>query len=81
MVVGKRNKPQGGRSNIPFAALGVFILWFAWFGFNGGSLLAFNDKVGLILLNTNLAAAAGMLGALAMNLILSRNGGLPGIHL
>lgn len=75
MVVGKRNKPKNGRSNIPFAVLGVFILWFAWFGFNGGSLLAFNDKVGLILLNTNLAAASGMLGALAMNLLLSRNGG------
>lgn len=75
MVIGKRNKPKSGRSNIPFAALGVFILWFAWFGFNGGSLLAFNDKVGLILLNTNLAAASGMLGALAMNLLLSRNGG------
>ena len=75
IVVGKRNKPKKGRSNIPFAALGVFILWFAWFGFNGGSILSFNDKVGLILLNTNLAAASGMLGALAMNLLLSRNGG------
>jgi len=75
IVVGKRNKPKSGRSNIPFAALGVFILWFAWFGFNGGSILAFNDKVGLILFNTNLAAASGMLGALAMNLLLSRNGG------
>jgi Ammonia permease len=75
MVVGKRHKPKNGRSNIPFAVLGVFILWFAWFGFNGGSILAFNDKVGLILLNTNLAAASGMLGALAMNLLLSRNGG------
>lgn len=75
MVIGKRNKPKGGRSNIPFAALGVFILWFAWFGFNGGSILTFNDKVGLILLNTNLAAASGMLGAIAMNLLLSRNGG------
>ncbi len=75
IVVGKRNKPKNGRSNIPFAVLGVFILWFAWFGFNGGSLLAYNEKVGLILLNTNLAAASGMLGALAMNLLLSRNGG------
>lgn len=75
IVVGKRNKPKNGRSNIPFAVLGVFILWFAWFGFNGGSLLAFNDKVGLILLNTNLAAASGMLGALIMNRLLLRKGG------
>lgn len=75
IAVGKRNKPKTGRSNIPFAVLGVFILWFAWFGFNGGSLLAYNDKVGLVLLNTNLAAASGMLGALTMNLLLSRNGG------
>ncbi|QOX63173.1 histidine kinase [Anoxybacterium hadale] len=75
MAVGKRNKPRNSRSNIPFAALGVFILWFAWFGFNGGSILAFNDKVGLILLNTNLAAASGMAGALIANLMLSRNGG------
>jgi len=75
IVVGKRNKPKNGRSNIPFAVLGVFILWFAWFGFNGGSLLSFSDKVGLILVNTNLAAASGMLGALLMNLLLSRNGG------
>ena len=75
IVVGKRNKPKSARSNIPFAVLGVFILWFGWFGFNGGSILAFNDKVGLILLNTNLAAASGMVGALAVNLLLSRNGG------
>jgi Amt family ammonium transporter len=75
IVVGKRNKPKNSRSNIPFAALGVFILWFAWFGFNGGSILTFNDSVGLILLNTNLSAASGMLGALAVNLLLSRNGG------
>ncbi len=75
MVVGKRIKPKNGRSNIPFAVLGVFILWFAWFGFNGGSILTFNDKVGLILLNTNIAAASGMLGALAVNLLLSKRGG------
>jgi Amt family ammonium transporter len=75
IVIGKRSKPGGRRSNIPFAVLGVFILWFAWFGFNGGSILAFNDKVGLILLNTNLAAASGMIGALAVNRLQSRNGG------
>ena len=74
IVVGKREKIKKRRSNIPFAALGVFILWFGWFGFNGGSILGFNDKVGLILINTNLAAAAGMLGALIMNRILSQKG-------
>lgn len=75
IVVGKRKKTKNAKSNIPFAVLGVFILWFAWFGFNGGSILAFNDKVGLILLNTNLAAASGMIGALMVNMLLSRNGG------
>lgn len=54
---------QLGRSNIPFAVLGTFILWFSWFGFNGGSLLQFDDRVGMILLNTNFAAAAGVMGA------------------
>jgi len=53
-----------GRSNIPFATLGTFILWFSWFGFNGGSLLQFQQKIGLILLNTNFAAAAGVVGAI-----------------
>lgn len=57
------NPKRIGRSNIPFAALGTFILWFSWFGFNGGSLLKFDDRIGLILLNTNLAAAAGVVGA------------------
>jgi len=74
IVVGKRKKMQTRRSNIPFAVLGVFILWFAWFGFNGASILGFNDKVPLILLNTNLAAASGMLGALVMNRLLSKKG-------
>jgi len=74
IVVGKRKKTKNIRSNIPFAVLGVFILWFAWFGFNGASLLGFNDKVGLILINTNLAAASGMLGALVMNRLLSKKG-------
>ncbi len=55
---------QLGRSNVPFATLGTFILWFSWFGFNGGSLLQFDSRVALILLNTNFAAAGGVVGAL-----------------
>lgn len=61
-----------GRSNIPFAALGTFILWFSWFGFNGGSLLRFDHQVGLILLNTNLAASAGVAGAVLTVLVAAR---------
>ncbi len=62
-----------GRSNIPFAALGTFILWFSWFGFNGGSLLRFDAQIGLILLNTNLAACAGVVGAVGATLLLAKN--------
>lgn len=53
---------RGG--NLPLAAAGVLILWFGWWGFNGGSTLSMNDSVPIILLNTNLAAAAGGLGGL-----------------
>ena len=66
-----RVNPMPG-SNIPLAALGTFILWFGWFGFNGGSQLAagtfadIND-VSRIFLNTNLAAAAGCLAAMILN--------------
>jgi Amt family ammonium transporter len=45
--------------NIVIGALGVFILWFGWFGFNPGSTLALNDRIGHIAMTTNLAAAAG----------------------
>ena len=44
--------------NIPMAALGVFILWFGWFGFNPGSTTAGNSDIARIAVNTNLAAAA-----------------------
>jgi Amt family ammonium transporter len=53
-------------SNIPNAVTGTILLWFGWFGFNGGSTLAFNDDVPGIILRTTLAAAAGMVGALAI---------------
>jgi Amt family ammonium transporter len=51
--------------NLVFATLGVFILWFGWFGFNPGSTTAATTDIALIAVNTNLAAAAGSVGAMA----------------
>ncbi|MGV8906411.1 MAG: ammonium transporter [Acetobacterium sp.] len=61
--IGKYNK-DGKANAIPghsltLGALGVFILWFAWFGFNAGSTLTVNLDIGHIAMTTNLAAAAG----------------------
>ncbi|MFZ3047618.1 MAG: ammonium transporter [Desulfatirhabdiaceae bacterium] len=50
--------------NIPLAALGVFILWLGWFGFNPGSTTAANKSIALIFVNTNMAAAAGGVAAM-----------------
>ena len=50
--------------NLPLAALGVFILWFGWFGFNPGSTTTGDGSIGYIAVTTNLAAAAGALTAL-----------------
>ena len=59
-------------SNILVVTLGVFILWFGWFGFNGGSQLALGSaadavSMSVVLVNTNLAAAAGVITALAVS--------------
>ncbi len=59
-------------SNVPAVTLGVFILWLGWFGFNGGSQLALGgveNAVGMsvVLVNTNLAAAGGVLAALIVS--------------
>jgi len=50
--------------NIPLAALGVFILWFGWFGFNPGSTTTGGPAMGYIAMTTNLAAAAGAITAM-----------------
>lgn len=50
--------------NLPFTALGVFILWFSWFGFNCASTNVADGAVGFIAVNNNLAACAGFLGAM-----------------
>ncbi|MBC7191756.1 ammonium transporter [Marinobacter sp.] len=56
-------------ANMPLAALGTFILWMGWFGFNGGSVLKLGDiasanSVAMVFLNTNTAAAGGAIAAL-----------------
>jgi Amt family ammonium transporter len=52
--------------NFPLATIGVFLLWFGWFGFNGGSVLSADPAaISLVLVNTALAAAAGSLAAMA----------------
>ena len=62
---GKDGKPRAiPGHNIPFAAIGVFILWLGWFGFNPGSTTAGNTDIAMIFVNTNLAAAAGTVAAM-----------------
>lgn len=65
--IGKYRKGKIGvipGHNMPLAAAGVFLLWFGWFGFNGGSVLSADPgTTSLVLVTTCLAAAAGGLGA------------------
>ena len=64
--IGKYTKDGGIKPilghNIPLAALGVFILWLGWFGFNPGSTTTADKSIAMIFVNTNLAAAAGCRG-------------------
>lgn len=56
--------------NIPMATIGVFLLWFGWFGFNGGSVLSASPGiVSKVFVTTSLAAAAGAFGALIVSYI------------
>ena len=75
--------------NIPLASLGVFILWFGWFGFNPGSTLGVGDgeTISLAAINTNLSAVAGALSAMVTvwlmfgkpDLSMTMNGALAGL--
>ena len=79
-------------SNVLIVTLGVFILWMGWFAFNGGSVLALGSaadavSMSVVLVNTNLGAAAGVVAALAvskrilgrMDLIAGLNGAIGGL--
>lgn len=73
--------------NLPLAALGVFILWFGWYGFNPGSTTTGTPDIGYIAMTTTLGAAAGVLGALFTSWIVLKvpdigmtlNGALAGL--
>lgn len=87
---GEINPIQG--SNMPLATLGMFILWFGWFGFNGGSELKLSNideanAVAQVFVNTNMAAAGGLVAALVLatiifgkaDLTMALNGSLAGL--
>ena len=73
--------------NLPLAALGVFILWLGWFGFNPGSTTAASKDIAMIFVNTNLAAATGAILAMITSWMrigkpdvgMSLNGALAGL--
>ncbi len=79
-------KPIMGH-NMPLAALGVFILWLGWFGFNPGSTTTADTSIAMIFVNTNLAAAAGAILAMIVSWMkfgkpevgMSLNGALAGL--
>jgi Amt family ammonium transporter len=79
-------------ANLPLATLGTFILWLGWFGFNGGSVLATSsvesaNAVAVVFMNTNAAAAGGLIAAMIVarlmfgkaDLTMALNGALAGL--
>jgi len=82
-----KDAPPLRGSNYPIATIGVLVLWFGWFGFNGGSAFVFDDSVPRILVNTSLAAAAGGFALLSWawikerkpNIAVSLNGTIAGL--
>jgi len=66
-------KPIPGHS-MPLATMGVFLLWFGWFGFNGGSVLSADPElVSLVFVTTSLAAAAGAIGAFIISYVMFKS--------
>ncbi len=80
-------KPIRGH-NLPLASIGVFLLWFGWYGFNGGSVLSADPGgVSMVFVTTTLAGAAGIIGAMIASWTISKkpdltmilNGSLAGL--
>ena len=85
---GEDGKPRAiPGHNVGYAVIGVFILWFGWFGFNAGSELAADEFVPFLAMNTLIAAAAGVIGATAIiwlktgvaDVAMAGNGALAGL--
>ena len=85
---GKKSAKAIPGHNLPLAALGVFILWFGWYGFNAGSTLSGTDlSIGAVAVTTTLAASAGAIAAMGTSWIwfakpdpsMSLNGALAGL--
>ena len=86
-----RISPIAG-ANMPLACLGTFILWFGWFGFNGGSQLALGSAadasaISIVVVNTNIAACGGVVAAIILSqlmfkkidLSIALNGAIAGL--
>jgi Amt family ammonium transporter len=80
-------KPIMGH-NLPLVAIGVFLLWFGWYGFNGGSVLSADpETVSYVFVTTSMSAAAGVMAAIILSWVIQRkpdltmalNGSLAGL--
>ena len=83
LIVGPRHgrfDGSGGRfrsHSLPLSALGVFTIWVGWIGFNGGSTLAANDQVPMIVFNTLIAGVFGGLAAVLLTPVVLRRYDVP----
>lgn len=79
LAVGSRSRQHTGKSNIPLAVLGVFILWFGWFGFNAGGALGANSLATTAFINTDLGASAAMVTWLIISWIREKGPSFVGV--
>jgi len=82
LVLGKRkmleDQDAGTPHNVPYVALGTAMLWFGWFGFNGGSALQANGVAAVATMNSQLAGSVALCGWLVMERLTGKKPGLVG---
>ena len=79
LYFGRRKNPVNSPYNVPMVLLGAGILWFGWFGFNGGSALAANSVAAIAVVNTQLGAATGLLAWMIVEWIRAKKPSAVGI--